>query len=280
MFAWKRERARALQYKRKQAHRTQEQDENTREPSLGTAAVHAAAAAGVAAGAVGTAAANKAADRSSAEEARLHAVRRTESNESNLSDETLRQMAAQRGEVDDSAGKRLALAETVDPNLKNALIEVFQSASKKNAQEKQRQAEATFGNVFDVLDADSGGTLEVDGELLQTMQKLGLEIILKDLRIGMEKVVQRKHDRVERVGMFQKRLVWDHLFKEEFIKVMVLMTEPETIAKQKEAEEQLFQVFQEFDVDKSGSIDCEELGKALEKMGKPMTDDQIENLMI
>ena len=283
MFACKRGRACALQYKRKQAHRTQEQDENTREPSLGTAAVHAAAAAGVAAGAVGTAAANKAADRSSAEEgraARLHAVRRTESNESNLSDETLRQMAAQRGDVDDSAGKRLALAEAVDPDLKNSLIEVFQSASKKNAQEKQRQAEETFGNVFDVLDADSGGTLEVDGELLQTMQKLGLEIILKDLRIGMEKVVQRKHDRVERVGMFQKRLVWDHLFKEEFIKVMVLMTEPETIAKQKEAEEQLFQVFQEFDADKSGSIDCEELGKALEKMGKPMTDDQIENLMI
>ena len=220
MFAWKRERARALQYKRKQARLTQERDENTREPSLGTAAAHAAGAAGVAAGAVGDAAANKAADKSSAEAARLHAVRRTESNESNLSDETRRQMAAQRGEVDDSAGKRLALAETVDPNLKNALIEVFQSASKKNAQEKQRQAEATFGNVFDVLDADSGGTLEVDGELLQTMQKLGLEIILKDLRIGMEKVVQRKHDRVERVGMFQKRLVWDHLFKEEFIKAL------------------------------------------------------------
>ena len=51
MFAWKRERARALQYKRKQARLTQERDENTREPSLGTAAAHAAGAAGVAAGA-------------------------------------------------------------------------------------------------------------------------------------------------------------------------------------------------------------------------------------
>ena len=35
----------------------------------------------------------------------------------------------------------------------------------------------------------------------------------------MEKVIQRKHDRVEKAAMFQKRLCWDYMFKEEFIKV-------------------------------------------------------------
>eukprot|EP00960_Hanusia_phi_P065411 766085-Hanusia_phi.AAC.2 len=51
------------------------------------------------------------------------------------------------------------------------------------------------------------------------MNKLGLDVLLKDLRIAMEKVIQRKHDRVEKAAMFQKRLCWDYMFKEEFIKV-------------------------------------------------------------
>ena len=168
----------------------------------------------------------------------------------------------------------------VDPQLVSALQDTLANARGAKQAEKQKQMEEMFGSVFDTLDADRGGTLDVDGELLQTMQKLGLEVLLKDLRIAMERVVQRKHQRVERVGMFQKRLVWDYMFKEEFIKVMVLMSEPEEIDKQKQAESELFKVFQEFDEDKSGSIDCEELGQAMERMGRPMTEDQIENLLM
>jgi Ca2+-binding EF-hand superfamily protein len=70
------------------------------------------------------------------------------------------------------------------------------------------------------------------------------------------------------------------MFKEEFIKVMVIMSAPEVINKQKEAEAALFDIFQQFDEDRSGTIDCNELGKAMEQMGRPMTEDQIENLIV
>jgi hypothetical protein len=43
-------------------------------------------------------------------------------------------------------------------------------------------------NLFDMLDIDKGGTLDVDGELLQAMQRLGQNIILNDLRMAMERV--------------------------------------------------------------------------------------------
>ena len=39
-----------------------------------------------------------------------------------------------------------------------------------------------------MLDTDKGGTLEVDGELLQALQMIGYNIILADLRIAMEQV--------------------------------------------------------------------------------------------
>ena len=39
-----------------------------------------------------------------------------------------------------------------------------------------------------MLDTDKGGTLEVDGELLQALQRIGQNIILADLRIAMEQV--------------------------------------------------------------------------------------------
>jgi hypothetical protein len=39
-----------------------------------------------------------------------------------------------------------------------------------------------------MLDTDKGGTLEVDGELLQALQRIGQNIILSDLRIAMEQV--------------------------------------------------------------------------------------------
>jgi hypothetical protein len=39
-----------------------------------------------------------------------------------------------------------------------------------------------------MLDIDKGGTLDVDGELLQAMQRLGQNIILQDLRMAMERV--------------------------------------------------------------------------------------------
>jgi Ca2+-binding EF-hand superfamily protein len=176
--------------------------------------------------------------------------------------------------------KRAINLEHVDPALRVALLDAVNNTRGEYQAEKQKKMEEVFSNVFDVLDADHGGTLDVDGELLQTMQKLGLEVLLKDLRIAMEKVIQRKHDRVERVNLFQTRLAWDTLFKEEFIKVMILMSEPDALKKHKEAEEQIFKVFQEFDEDQSGSIDCEELGKAMAKMGRPMTLDQIDNLML
>ena len=212
-------------------------------------------------------------------------------NSSDLSDQSRRikqkkRAARAAGKDDDDfvemelAKDKKDLAIGLDPNLKAALAETLANARGAKQAEKQKSMEEMFGSVFDTLDADKGGTLDVDGELLQTMQKLGLEVLLKDLRIAMERVVQRKHQRVERVGMFQKRLVWDYMFKEEFIKVMVLMSEPEEIDKQKQAEEELFKVFQEFDVDRSGSIDSEELGQAMAKMGRPMTEDQVENLLM
>jgi hypothetical protein len=43
-------------------------------------------------------------------------------------------------------------------------------------------------NLFDMLDIDKGGTLDIDGELLQAMQRLGQNIILQDLRMAMERV--------------------------------------------------------------------------------------------
>jgi len=36
---------------------------------------------------------------------------------------------------------------------------------------------------------------------------------------GWWQVIQRKHDSIQKANMFQKRLVWDCMYKEEFIKV-------------------------------------------------------------
>ena len=126
-----------------------------------------------------------------------------------------------------------------------------------------------FASLFDQLDADKGGTLDVDGELLQALQRLGQNVILNDLRIAMEKVIQRKHDSVQKANLFQKRLVWDCMYKEEFIKVMLLLSEPHELDRAKQIEKEIFKVFMEFDADKSGSIDAVELGQAMEKMGTP-----------
>jgi Ca2+-binding EF-hand superfamily protein len=81
-------------------------------------------------------------------------------------------------------------------------------------------------------------------------------------------VVKRKHDRTEKANVFQKRLVWDYLYKEEFVAVMMILSEPTAVDKQKRMEADLFKVFQEFDEDRGGTIDSNELGKAMEKMGR------------
>ena len=99
-----------------------------------------------------------------------------------------------------------------------------------------------FASLFDQLDADKGGTLDVDGELLQALQRLGQNVILNDLRIAMEKVIQRKHDSVQKANLFQRRLVWDCMYKEEFIKVMLLLSEPHELDRAKQIEKEIFKV--------------------------------------
>lgn len=50
-------------------------------------------------------------------------------------------------------------------------------------QEKRTQElSEMFSSLFDMLDTDKGGTLDVDGELLQALQRIGQNIILNDLR--------------------------------------------------------------------------------------------------
>lgn len=95
----------------------------------------------------------------------------------------------------------------------------------------------------------------------------------------MEQVVRRKHDRTEKANVFQKRLVWDYLYKEEFVGVMMILSEPTAVDKQKRMETDLFKVFQEFDEDKGGSIDAKELGEAMAKMGRPVSSEQLEMMI-
>jgi len=96
----------------------------------------------------------------------------------------------------------------------------------------------------------------------------------------MEKVIQRKHDSVQKANLFQKRLVWDCMYKEEFIKVMLLLSEPHELDRAKQIEKEIFKVFMEFDADKSGSIDAVELGQAMEKMGTPKSQQEIQDLIM
>lgn len=60
----------------------------------------------------------------------------------------------------------------------------------------------------------------------------------------MGQVIKRKHDRTEKANVFQKRLVWDYLYKEEFVSVMMILSEPTAVDKQKRMEADLFKVFQ------------------------------------
>lgn len=46
------------------------------------------------------------------------------------------------------------------------------------------------------------------------------------------------------------------------------MAEPTSIEQAKSVEREIFTVFQEFDADRSGSIDAEELGQAMQKLGR------------
>jgi hypothetical protein len=56
--------------------------------------------------------------------------------------------------------------------------------------------------------------------------------------------------------------------QEEFVQVMLILSEPTELEKQKRIEQDLFHVFTEFDTDRSGTIDITELKAAMEKMGK------------
>lgn len=83
--------------------------------------------------------------------------------------------------------------------------------------------------------------------------------------------ITRKHERTEKANVFQKRLVWDYLYKEEFVKVMLILSEPSELEKTKRTERDLFEVFTQFDTDRSGSIDVTEMGQAFEKMGRSVS---------
>lgn len=83
--------------------------------------------------------------------------------------------------------------------------------------------------------------------------------------------ITRKHERTEKANVFQKRLVWDYLYKEEFVKVMLVLSEPSELEKTKRTERDLFEVFTQFDTDRSGSIDVTEMGLAFEKMGRSVS---------
>ena len=52
------------------------------------------------------------------------------------------------------------------------------------------------------------------------------------------------------------------------MQVMLILSEPTELEKQKRVEQDLFHVFTEFDTDRSGTIDIAELKSAMERMGK------------
>ena len=55
------------------------------------------------------------------------------------------------------------------------------------------------------------------------------------------------------------------------MQVMLILSEPTELEKQKRVEQDLFQVFTEFDTDRSGTIDITELKSAMERMGKQVS---------
>jgi len=77
--------------------------------------------------------------------------------------------------------------------------------------EREAEMRGAFLIVFESLDKDHGGTLDVDGELLTGLHSLGQDVVLADLRLAMESVIKRPHDRMVKTGVFQKVKVWDEI---------------------------------------------------------------------
>uniref|UniRef100_A0A7S1GUW7 Calmodulin n=2 Tax=Hemiselmis andersenii TaxID=464988 RepID=A0A7S1GUW7_HEMAN len=85
---------------------------------------------------------------------------------------------------------------------------------------------------------------------------------------------------MEKANLFQKRRVWNEITKDEFVQVMLVLSKPSELEEKKQLEKDLFKVFKEFDADQSGNIDKEELGKAMEKLGKKKTDGELDALLL
>ena len=103
------------------------------------------------------------------------------------------------------------------------LLQALQDAKRKFSVAREGAMADLFANLFDRLDVDRSGSIEINGELLNSMDRLGQPIVLTDLRIAMEKVIVRKCDRMQKENMFQNRPVWDAMYKEEFVQVMILL---------------------------------------------------------
>jgi hypothetical protein len=99
------------------------------------------------------------------------------------------------------------------------LLQALQDAKRKFSVAREGAMSDLFADLFDRLDVDHSGSIEINGELLNSMDRLGQPIVLTDLRIAMEKVIVRKCDRMQKENMFQNRPVWDAMYKEEFVQV-------------------------------------------------------------
>lgn len=67
--------------------------------------------------------------------------------------------------------------------------------------------------------------------------------------------------------------------QEEFVDVMLMLSKPSEMEEKRNLEKDLLRVFREFDVDQSGNIDGQELGLALEKLGRKMTPEEVTDLL-
>jgi len=65
------------------------------------------------------------------------------------------------------------------------------------------------------------------------------------------------------------------LMQEEFVDVMLMLSKPSEMEEKRNLERDLLRVFREFDVDQSGNIDGQELGLALEKLGRKMSEEEV-----
>lgn len=128
-----------------------------------------------------------------------------------------------------------------------------------------RRALAGFENLFLSIDKDGGGTVNVAGELGETLIRLGINVQVQVMHEAIAKVCikrGRQPDDYYGTGVSIKIPVFNELEVDEFVEVMFLLTQVEETDTDKIVKSRT--IFSTIDLDRDGKITLDEFCRMLD----------------